>query len=132
LKEGVVPRRPLVLAAKLQLTHDDPAAINARMDSFVTHRKQTQPPGASLGSIFKNPPGDYAGRLIDACKLKGLRIGGAEVSPLHGNFFINMGEATAADYEALIAHVQAEVARQTGVMLETEIEIVGETARAEG
>lgn len=119
--------RPLVLSAKLQLTRDDPAAINARMDSFIAQRKKTQPPGASLGSIFKNPPGDYAGRLIEISGLKGLRIGGAEVSPLHGNFFINTGEATAADYEGLIYHVQAAVARQTGVILETEVEIVGET-----
>ncbi len=123
---NAVPTRPLVLSARLQLTRDDSSAINARMESFVAHRKKTQPPGASLGSIFKNPPGDYAGRLIESCGLKGLRIGGAEVSPVHANFFINTGTATAADYEALITRVQATVAEQTGVTLETEIEIVGD------
>jgi UDP-N-acetylmuramate dehydrogenase len=125
LKGGEVPR-PLVLSARLALTHDDPDAIAARMDGFIAHRKKTQPPGASLGSIYKNPPGDYAGRLIEACGLKGLRIGGAEVSPLHGNFFINSGSASPDDYAALILHVQAEVARITGVMLEAEVEIIGE------
>jgi UDP-N-acetylmuramate dehydrogenase len=115
----------LVLAARLALTQDDPAIIQARMDGFIAHRKRTQPPGASLGSIFKNPPGDYAGRLIEACGLKGLRIGGAEVSTLHGNFFINTGSASAGDYAALIEQVQAAVARQTGILLEAEVEIIG-------
>jgi UDP-N-acetylmuramate dehydrogenase len=117
-------RRFVVLRARLKLTPDDPDAIQARMDSFISQRKRTQPPGASLGSIFKNPSGDYAGRLIEACGLKGYRIGGAQVSPLHANFFINTGSATSSDYAALVRHVQAEVARQTDVMLETEIEII--------
>ncbi len=85
----------------------------------------TQPPGASLGSIFKNPPGDYAGRLIEAAGLKGYTIGKAQVSPIHANFFINTGEATAQDYYALIRHVQETVAGHSGVKLETEIEIIG-------
>jgi UDP-N-acetylmuramate dehydrogenase len=118
-------RRFLVLRARLQLTPDDPTAIQARMDAFIAHRKRTQPPGASLGSIFKNPPGDYAGRLIESCGLKGYTIGGAQVSPLHANFFVNTGSATSSDYAALVRHVQAEVARQTGVTLDTEIEFVG-------
>ncbi|MCC6612241.1 MAG: UDP-N-acetylmuramate dehydrogenase [Anaerolineae bacterium] len=118
-------RRFLVLSARLAFTPDARTAIDARMDSFIAHRKKTQPPGASLGSIFKNPPGDYAGRLIEVCGLKGFSISGAQVSPVHANFFINTGSATAADYLALVRHVQAEVARQTGVELETEIEIIG-------
>jgi UDP-N-acetylmuramate dehydrogenase len=96
------------------------------MDSFIAHRRHTQPPGASLGSIFKNPPGDYAGRLIEACGLKGTAIGGAQVSRLHANFFINEGSARSDDYLALVRHVQAEVLRQTGVALEPEIVILGE------
>ncbi|MDX2141207.1 MAG: FAD-binding protein [Chloroflexota bacterium] len=117
-------RRFLMLRARLHLTPDDPDAIQARMDAFIAHRKRTQPPGASLGSIFKNPPGDYAGRLIESCGLKGYSIGGAQVSPLHANFFINTGSATSSDYAALVRHVQAQVAQQTGVTLETEIEML--------
>jgi UDP-N-acetylmuramate dehydrogenase len=119
-------RRFLVLDATFAFTSDDPAQINARMDANIAHRKRTQPPGASLGSIFKNPPGDYAGRLIESAGLKGYRIGGAQVSPVHANFFINTGAATASDYYALILHVRDDVRRQTGVMLEMEVELVGE------
>lgn len=120
-------RRFLVTAATLRFTPDDPAAITARMDEHNAYRKRTQPAGASLGSVFKNPPGDYAGRLIEAAGLKGTRIGSAQVSPVHGNFFINeAGSATAADYYALVRHVQAVVADQFGVALEPEIEFIGE------
>ncbi len=119
-------RRFLVLMATLRLSRGEPAQSSAKIDEFVTYRKRTQPPGASLGSIFKNPPGDYAGRLIESAGLKGYRIGGTQVSPVHANFFINTGSASASDYYALIRHVQATVERQTGVLLETEIEMVGE------
>lgn len=119
-------RRFLVLSAVLRLHPGDPAEISARIDEFVAYRKRTQPPGASLGSIFKNPPGDYAGRLIEACGLKGLSSGGAQVSPVHANFFINRGGATASDYSALIEQVQAAVLASTGIHLETEIERVGQ------
>jgi UDP-N-acetylmuramate dehydrogenase len=119
-------KRFLVLLANLILQPDDPAAIQSRMEHNNTYRKTTQPPGASLGSIFKNPPGDYAGRLIEACGLKGYAIGNVQVSPLHANFFINTGDATASDYYALICYVQSEVQRQTGIELELEIELVGE------
>lgn len=119
-------RRFLVLLAIFALQPDDPAHINARMDEFVVYRKRTQPPGASLGSIFKNPPGDYAGRLIEAAGLKGCSIGGVQVSPLHANFFINTGGATAGDYYALIRHVQDTVYQHSGVTLEMEVELVGE------
>jgi UDP-N-acetylmuramate dehydrogenase len=118
-------RRFVVLAARLKLAHGDPAAVSARIDEFIAYRKRTQPPGASLGSIFRNPPGDYAGRLIEACGLKGLAVGGVEVSPVHANFFVHRGGATAADYAALIDRVQAAVQAQTGVLLEPEIERLG-------
>ena len=117
-------KRFLIAAARLRLHEGDPSAIQALMEDFIAHRKRTQPPGASLGSIFKNPPGDYAGRLIEACGLKGFTIGGAQVSPIHANFFINTGSATAADYLALVEHVRAAVERQTGIHLETEIELI--------
>jgi len=118
-------RRFLVLAATFRLQPADPAACAAKIDEVVAYRKRTQPPGASLGSIFKNPPGDYAGRLIETCGLKGLTVGGAQVSPVHANFFINRGGATASDYSALIDQVQAAVLERTGVRLETEIERLG-------
>ncbi|MBL8146050.1 MAG: UDP-N-acetylmuramate dehydrogenase [Anaerolineae bacterium] len=118
-------RRFLVLAATFRLQPGDPAASAARIDEVVAYRKRTQPPGASLGSIFKNPPGDYAGRLIESCGLKGLTVGGAQVSPVHANFFINRGGATASDYNALIDQVQAAVLAATGFRLETEIERMG-------
>lgn len=124
-------RRFLVLLATLRLIPDDPGVIQARMDEYNAHRRRTQPQGASLGSIFKNPPGDYAGRLIEAAGLKGYRIGGAQVSPVHANFFINSdGRAgSASDYYALVRHVQAVVRDQAGVELEPEIEFVGAFAR---
>lgn len=118
-------RRFLVTMATLTLKHDTPAAINARMEDFIAHRKRTQPPGASLGSIFKNPSGDYAGRLIEACGLKGSKIGGAQVSPIHGNFFINTGATSASDYYRLISLVREKVSEKTGVLLETEVELLG-------
>lgn len=119
-------RRFLVLLAQFALKPDDPEAILARMEHNVAYRKQTQPPGASLGSIFKNPPGDFAGRLIEVSGLKGYSIGGAQVSPIHGNFFINTGNATATDYYALIRHVQERVHKQTNIKLDMEVELVGE------
>jgi UDP-N-acetylmuramate dehydrogenase len=121
-------KRFVVTQVQLKLTSDSPKTITSRMDDYLAYRKVTQPPGASLGSIFKNPPDDHAGRLIEACDLKGYAIGGAQVSPRHANFFINRdhGIATASDYHALITYVQETVYRQTGVLLETEIELVGE------
>ncbi len=121
-------RRFLVLLATFILPEADPKTIEARMTKFIAQRKSTQPPGASLGSIFKNPPGDYAGRLIEHCGLKGYRVGGAQVSPIHANFFINMGDASPRDYLSLIGHVQETVYSQTGVWLELEIETIGDWA----
>ena len=118
-------KRFLVLSVELHLREGAPDEINMKMDEFMTYRKRTQPPGASLGSIFKNPPGDYAGRLIESCGLKGYAIGGAQVSPVHANFFINKNKATATDYYRLIQYVREVVQQQTGVLLEPEVELVG-------
>ena len=115
----------LLLEATLALQPDDPARIAARMATFSASRKRSQPPGASLGSIFRNPPGDYAGRLIEASGLKGCRSGAAQVSTLHANFFINPGHATTDDYRRLINHVQEVVLREQNVRLEPEIELLG-------
>jgi len=110
---------------KLEPGHD-PAALRAKADEYLAHRKRTQPPGASLGSMFKNPPGDYAGRLLETAGLKGTQRGGVMISPVHANFFINTGGGTAADYLALIRLAQETVADKFGVKLELEIELVGE------
>ncbi|MBE2183317.1 MAG: UDP-N-acetylmuramate dehydrogenase [Anaerolineae bacterium] len=119
-------RRFIVLNVTLSLRPANPETINATMDEFVAYRKHSQPTGASLGSIFKNPPGDYAGRLIESCGLKGYTVGGAQISSRHANFFINSAGATAADYRALIEHVRDVVTRETGVILEPEVEFVGD------
>ncbi|MGB9872029.1 MAG: UDP-N-acetylmuramate dehydrogenase, partial [Anaerolineae bacterium] len=119
------PERPVVLAATFGLSPGDPAALTARMEEILAWRRTRHPSGATMGSTFKNPPGNHAGRLIEAAGLKGYRIGGAMVSDLHANFLINTGSATAADVMALIRHIQAEVERQLGVRLEPEVELIG-------
>lgn len=116
----------VILAAEFGLQPGDPAIIQERIEQFVAHRKRTQPPGASLGSMFKNPPGDYAGRLIEAAGLKGRRLGNTEISPVHANFFINLGEGRAAEVFALIHLAHDAVKQQFGVDLELEVELVGE------
>ncbi len=116
----------IVLAAELRLQNSTKEEVTVKIEQFSAHRKATQPPGASMGSMFKNPNGDYAGKLIEAAGLKGTRIGNAEVSPLHGNFFINHGATKAEDIRALIELVMKTVKEKQGVDLELEIELVGE------
>ena len=100
-----------------------------RIKALLARRAETQPMGQpSCGSVFRNPPGDYAGRLIEGCGLKGFRIGDAAVSEKHANFIINLGQAKAVDIEALIAHVQETVARARGVALVPEVKIIGEAS----
>ncbi|MGI9307678.1 MAG: UDP-N-acetylmuramate dehydrogenase [Gammaproteobacteria bacterium] len=114
------------LAARFRL-QQDPETSMTRVRELIKERKESQPLGLpSCGSVFRNPDGDYAARLIEASGLKGKRIGGAEVSPKHANFIINTGDATAADVEALIKHVQATVQEQHGVVLKKEVHVVGE------
>lgn len=113
------------LAAKLSFEHK-PGANEAEVRDLLARRKASQPIGEwSCGSTFTNPPNDHAARLIEACGLKGHRIGDASVSEKHANFIINHGEAKAADIEALIAHVQSTVERLHGVRLQPEVRIVG-------
>ncbi len=117
----------LVESAALRLSPGhDPAELRARADDYIAHRKRTQPPGASLGSMFKNPPGDYAGRLIEAAGLKGVQAGGVIISPIHANFFVNTGGGMASDYVSLIRLAQKTVRERFGVSLELEIELIGE------
>lgn len=119
-------RQYVVLAATFQLTPSDPSELAKKADAFNAYRRRTQPPGASLGSMFKNPPGEAAGRLIDQCGLKGTRVGDAEISTVHANFFVNHGQATASDVKGLIDLAQLRVKERFGVELELEIELVGE------
>ena len=116
----------IVLSAELRLENSIREEVTVKIEQFGAHRKTTQPPGASMGSMFKNPPGDYAGRLIEASGLKGARIGNAEISPLHGNFFLNHANTKADDILALIRLVQNTVKEQQGIDLELEIELIGE------
>jgi UDP-N-acetylmuramate dehydrogenase len=124
LKRGEL--KAIVLSAELALKNSTKEDVTVKIQQFSAHRKATQPPGASMGSMFKNPPGDYAGRLIEAAGLKGTRIGNAEISPLHGNFFINHTNTKAEDIRALIQLVQKTVKEKEGVELELEIELIGE------
>ncbi len=129
-RESALKRRTTpyaVLSAALQLTpNGDPAALRAEAEAHSAHRRRTQPNGASLGSMFKNPPNDYAGRLIEAAGLKGTQIGGVQISPQHANWFINTGSGTAADYLALIRLAQGRVYEQFGIHLELEVELIGD------
>lgn len=124
LKRERIPA--VILSAQLKLEHGDPQQIQQTMEEFAAKRRSTQPPGASMGSIFKNPPGDYAGRLIEAAGLKGKRIGDAEISSVHANFFINHGQASAADIGSLIHAARETVAQKFGVALELEVELLGD------
>ena len=126
------PGKAIILSASFRGTLDDPEAIQERMQKNVAHRKKTQPPGASTGSTFKNPEGDYAGRLIEACGLKGTQIGGVKVSELHGNFFVNYENAAAEDYWQLIQLVRKTVYEKFNVKLELEIEPIGFKTNIEG
>ncbi|MDZ4159457.1 MAG: hypothetical protein U1B80_06680, partial [Anaerolineaceae bacterium] len=94
--------------------------------ALIACRRVTQPSGACMGSMFKNPAGDHAGRLIEAAGLKGTCIGGAVISDLHANFFINRGSASANDFDALIRLAQTKVQEQFGISLELEVERLGE------
>ena len=119
----------VVVNARFSVVRDDPAAVRARTDAIQVQRKAAQPYGIrSLGSVFKNPPDDKAGRLIEAAGLKGRRVGGAEIYQKHANFIINVEAATAADVIALVEIAHDAVLTQFGVDLEREIIYLGEAA----
>ncbi len=126
--KGHAPRTThyVVLAATFQLTPSDPGELVKKADEFNEYRRRTQPPGASMGSMFKNPAGEAAGRLIDQCGLKGARVGDAEISTVHANFFVNHGQAKASDVKTLIDLARQRVKEKFGIELELEIELLGE------
>ena len=116
----------IALGALLRpLAANDGEAISRQIDVYRRKRHETQPREPSAGCIFRNPPGDSAGRLIDASGLKGERVGDAEVSPVHANFIVNRGEATGADVLELIRRVRARVRRAQGIDLEPEVLLYG-------
>ena len=125
MRDGAL-RGSLVTAVTFALAEGDPAKIAARMAEIQAERRRTQPvSGRSTGSVFKNPPGDFAGRLVEAAGCKGRAVGGAMVSREHANFIVNTGTATAADVAALVTEVRREVRAHSGVVLDLEMEVVG-------
>lgn len=124
IKAGISPA--VVLSATFILRQSTPEEVKARISAISEKRLGSQTQGASLGSMFKNPPADYSGRLIEQAGLKGSRIGDAEVSLVHGNFFLNQGNATAEDIAALIKLVRKTVKEKFGVELEMEIQFIGD------
>jgi UDP-N-acetylmuramate dehydrogenase len=116
----------VVVSTLFGVTPSTPEAVRAVIDPQMVRRSATQPLELpSCGSVFKNPPGDFAGRLIEAAGLKGLRVGGAEISTVHANFIVNRGGARAVDVLALIDRARTAVREATGMTLETEVRIVG-------
>jgi UDP-N-acetylmuramate dehydrogenase len=116
----------VILSAKFRLSSVDPATIKARLAEIRRWRQEHQPLSLpSAGSVFRNPPGDAAGRLIDACGLKGRRIGGAQISERHANFIVNTGGATAEHVRRLGDVVRAEVSKQFGIQLAYEVQFIG-------
>jgi UDP-N-acetylmuramate dehydrogenase len=118
--------KPVVLAGGFDLPQGDVAEMTRRADEYLARRRATQPVEPSAGSIFRNPPGSYAGKLIEEAGLKGHRIGGAQISPRHANFIVNAGDATAADVVALINLARQRVRYSTGLLLVPEIVFIGE------
>lgn len=122
-----LPENEWFIAAEFQLDLDIDREAHKKIREYLAGRTASQPTGeSSCGSVFRNPAGDFAARLIDSCGLKGLRVGGARVSGKHANFIINEDGASAADIEELIVQVQKMVKERTGIYLEMEVIIIGE------
>ena len=127
LRAGLTPHEEWFAAAWLRLPAGDGALARQRIKELLQRRIASQPLGQpNAGSVFRNPPGNFAARLIEECGLKGYRVGGAMVSPKHANFIVNAGGASAADIEAVIEHCRLTVLERTGVALEREVRIIGE------
>ena len=117
------------IAATFKFKPGNGAQAKQKIRKLLDKRNVAQPVGAnSCGSVFRNPKNDFAARLIEACELKGLTLGGAQISSKHANFIINTGDATASDIENLILQVRETVEKQQGVLLIPEVKIIGEAA----
>jgi UDP-N-acetylmuramate dehydrogenase len=128
-RTSTIPAGEIVTHARLRLSSRPRAEIDAVVRELRDRRKAREPSAVpNSGSTFKNPPGEFAGRLIEAAGLKGRRVGGAEVSPVHANWLVNAGKGSAADLLALIEIVREEVVRRHGIRLELEVKVVGEDA----
>jgi UDP-N-acetylmuramate dehydrogenase len=128
-RRSALTERDWVVAARFELEPADPARVQALVSAHRARRAATQPPPvANAGSTFKNPPGDHAGRLIEAAGLKGFAVGGARVSELHANFFVAEPGARAQDVYDLVRAVKARVAERFGIELEPEVSFVGDFA----
>jgi UDP-N-acetylmuramate dehydrogenase len=116
----------VIVAARLQIEESERAKVQSEVDRLLAHRQASQPIDIpSCGSVFRNPPGHFAGQLIEAAGLKGAREGAAEISSVHANFIVNHGGATANDVIRLIERARERVAEETGIRLETEVELLG-------
>jgi UDP-N-acetylmuramate dehydrogenase len=121
-----IPNNKLLLSAEIKLRKENKEAVSDRIETFLKRKRENQPLWEhSAGCVFKNPPGLSAGRLIDEAGCKGLRIGDAEVSPIHANFFINKGKASASDFIMLMEVVAGRIKKKFDVVLAPEIKIVG-------
>jgi UDP-N-acetylmuramate dehydrogenase len=126
-RSASLPEGSVIYGIKFNLNRDNRNKVSGRVAEYLIERRQRQPLDMpSAGSVFRNPPGDYAGRLIEKAGLKGKRIGGAMISQKHANFIVNTGGAKAEEVIALIDLARNKVKEETGIMLETEIRIVGE------
>jgi UDP-N-acetylmuramate dehydrogenase len=126
-RQTTIPRDAIVARTTLRFERGEPAAVRKRLQSRLVRRKATQPVAIpNSGSCFRNPEGDFAGRLIEAAGAKGWREGGAEVSGLHANFIVNTGGASARDVATLLARVRRAVEERFGVDLQLEVHLVGE------
>ncbi|HPQ43454.1 MAG TPA: UDP-N-acetylmuramate dehydrogenase [Syntrophales bacterium] len=122
-----LPEGTIITGADFHLARGKKEAIRKRIKDFIAKRKEKHPlEYRSAGSVFKNPPGSPAGRMIEEAGLKGLRVGGAEISGKHGNFIVNVGSATAEDVLVLIDTIRRKILDERGISLETELKIIGE------
>lgn len=126
-RRSVIAPGQVVTGGEVRLEAGSGEAVSARIREHLDWRRAHQPGGRSAGSMFKNPPGDSAGRLIDAAGLKGARVGGVEVSVVHANFFVTAPGATATEVLALVDRVRETVVARFGIQLELEVQVLGHT-----
>jgi UDP-N-acetylmuramate dehydrogenase len=126
-RDSHLPPGTVVTAVTMRLEKKDPAEVSGKVRELVSRRKSSQPTGfPNSGSMFRNPPGDFAGRLIEAAGYKGKRVGDAQISDRHANFIVNHGRARAAEVKELMDGARAEVKARFGVELEPEVRFWGE------
>ena len=126
-RDSHLPFGAVVMRVRMRLRKEEPAQVSARLREFARKRKASQPSGSpNSGSMFRNPPGDYAGRLIDAAGLKGTRAGACQISERHGNFIVNQGGAKAVEVRELMELAKREVQKKFGIGLVPEVKLLGD------